>query len=137
MIGSFQLWLATKQKKEAAKFAKISNSKFESSNKNFTPRKIEWIEILLKTPLDDYRKTIVNLVLAPYLINIRRLHYESAFTIIKEWLERCASLRQLYFGADSLTGNALQTAKNSRYKPMRLDTLKRRNPAIYEELKLT
>ena len=27
MIGSFQLWLSTKQKKEAAKFAKIANSK--------------------------------------------------------------------------------------------------------------
>ena len=136
MIGSFQLWLATKQKKEEAKFAKISNTIIESSPGNSAPRKIEWIEILLKTPLDDYRKTIVNLVLAPYLINIRQLEYQAAFDIIKSWLERCASLRKLGFGTESLTGNALATASKTGYKPMRLDTLKQRNAAVYRELKL-
>ena len=135
MIGTFQLWLSTKQKKDVAKFAKNANFKF-ANNGNFTQTKIHWIEVLLKTSLDDYRKTTVNLILAPYLINIRQLEYQPGFKIIKSWLEQCASLRQLDFGADSLTGNALQTAKNSRYRPMRLDTLKRRNSAICKVLDL-
>ena len=50
--------------------------------------------MLLGTPLDDYRKTIVNLVLAPYLVNIRRLEFEKAFEIIKEWLELCSLKRE-------------------------------------------
>ena len=115
-----------------SKFAKATNSKFANNNKG---SKINWIESLLKTPLDDYRKTIVNLVLAPYLVNIRQIEYQTAFAIIKEWLEQCATYGGYTFVADSLTGNALQTAKNSRYRPMRLDTLKQRNPTIFGELK--
>ena len=134
MIGSFQLWLSTKQKKDAAKLAKLNNSK-NSGGPNLLEGKINWIELLLRTPLEDYRKTIVNLILAPYLINIRQLEYQDAFTIIKGWLDLCASSRQLYFVADSLTGNALATASKMGYKPMRFDTLKQRNPAISKAIR--
>jgi hypothetical protein len=34
---------------------------------------IRWIEKLLNTPLDDYRKIVVWLILAPYLFNIRKI----------------------------------------------------------------
>ena len=34
---------------------------------------IFWIEKLLKTPISDFRKNSVNLILAPYLINIKEL----------------------------------------------------------------
>ncbi|MFL6364896.1 MAG: hypothetical protein ACJ719_06790 [Nitrososphaeraceae archaeon] len=33
---------------------------------------IPWIEKLLQTPIDDYRKNAVNLILAPYLINVKK-----------------------------------------------------------------
>jgi hypothetical protein len=33
---------------------------------------ISWIEKLLETPIDDYRKNAVNLILAPYLINVKK-----------------------------------------------------------------
>src|SRR5215210_7026917 len=36
---------------------------------------IKWIEILLETPISDYRKNAINLILAPYLINIKKLPY--------------------------------------------------------------
>ena len=129
LLGIFYSRLATR--KIIAEKSQRPISKFRADKSS---SKINWIEVLLKTPLDDYRKTIVNLVLAPYLINIRQLEYQAAFNIIKSWLEQCASLRQLYFGADSLTGNALATASKTGYKPMRLDTLKARNPEIYKEL---
>jgi hypothetical protein len=35
---------------------------------------IPWIEKLLQTPIDDYRKNAVSLILAPYLINIKNYH---------------------------------------------------------------
>jgi hypothetical protein len=130
MIGSFRLWLSTKQKKEAAKLAEIINFRF---NQNSTGR-INWIEVLLSTLLDDYRKTIVNLVLAPYLCNIRQLQFDAAFTIIKSWLELCAAQRKLDFNANYLINAALVNASKTNYKPMRLNTLRERNPAIYERL---
>jgi hypothetical protein len=105
-------------------------SKFRAHNSS---NKIKWIEVLLGTPLYEYRKTIVNLVLAPYLINIRQLQYDDAFAIIKSWLELCAVKRKLNFHAESMINTALRTAQKSGYKPMRLDTLKPRNPEIYKE----
>ena len=89
LLGIFYSWLATK--KIIADKSQRSNSKFRS---NYNCNEINWIESLLKTPLDDYRKTTVNLVLAPYLINIRQLEYRDAFNIIKSWLEQCTGLRQ-------------------------------------------
>jgi hypothetical protein len=43
---------------------------------------IPWIEKLLQTTIDDYRKNAVNLILAPYLINVRKLSYDAALNII-------------------------------------------------------
>ena len=44
---------------------------------------IHWIETVLKTPIEDYRKNALALILAPYLINIKKLSYDEAFSIIK------------------------------------------------------
>ena len=111
---------------------RATNSKFVNNKGS----KIAWIELLLKTPLEDYRKTIVNLILAPYLVNIQGLAYEKALGIIKVWLESCALKRKLSFDANSMINTAVRTAQKSGYKPMRLDTLKQRNPTIFEDLKL-
>ena len=43
---------------------------------------ISWIEKLLDTPIDDYRKSAVGLILAPYLVNIKKLSYDDALNII-------------------------------------------------------
>ena len=43
------------------------------------PTTISWIEKLLQTPLDDYRKFVVWRILAPYLINIRKYSVEEVF----------------------------------------------------------
>jgi hypothetical protein len=131
LVGSFYSWICTKQKIEAANFINSNSIKITG---NFTQSKIDWIELLLSTPLDDYRKTIVNLVLAPYLCNIRQLQFDTAFAIIKDWLELCAALRKLDFNARYLTNQALVNARKTNYKPMRLNTLKERNPAIYQRL---
>ena len=58
LLGIFYSWLATR--KILAKKIQRSDSKFRAL---ISSNKINWIESLLKTPLDDYRKTIVNLVL--------------------------------------------------------------------------
>jgi hypothetical protein len=54
---------------------------------------IKWIEILLETPISDYRKNSISLILAPYLINIKKLPYANAFDIIKDRLNKCDSLK--------------------------------------------
>src|SRR4029079_7242676 len=54
-----------------------------------------WIEMLLETPIDDYRKNAISLILAPYLVNIKELSYSDAFLIKKNWLSKCSELRYL------------------------------------------
>jgi hypothetical protein len=49
----------------------------------------------LQTPIGDYRKNAVSLILAPYLINIKKLSSDDAFNIIKEWLDKCNEIRRL------------------------------------------
>ena len=130
LLGMFYAYLESKKIKERKYEAITANSKFANNSNS----KINWIEKLLKTPLDDYRKGIVNLVLAPYFMNIRKITCAIATAQIKRWLESCAVERKLDFYTDAIIDIALRTAQKSGYKPMRLDTLKQRNPTILSKL---
>jgi hypothetical protein len=43
-----------------------------------TSHSIRWIDSLLETPIEDHRKYAVWRILAPYLIDVRKLFYEEA-----------------------------------------------------------
>lgn len=55
-------------------------SPFSKNNTNT----IGWIEKLLQTPIEDFRKTCMWRILCPYLINIRKLTREEATIVIKD-----------------------------------------------------
>jgi len=131
LLGMFYSWVATKKIVEQTS---IDNNCFMIRSNGYSTNKVEWIEKTLKTPLDDCRKTIVNLVVAPYLTNIRKLQYQESFEIIRNWLSICAIARRLDFNEDYLIKNALANARKTGYKPMRLVTLKQRSPTIYQRL---
>jgi hypothetical protein len=61
---------------------------------NEEPQSIDWIEALLQTPISDYRKQAMNLILAPYLLNISRLSEDEAYGVIHKWLEKCEQPRR-------------------------------------------
>ena len=84
----FYIYLADRKLKE---FNNMQKNKTESYWGNTIP----WIEKLLQTPIDDFRKNAVNLILAPYLINVKKLSYDAALNIINGWLGKCGKLRQL------------------------------------------
>jgi Primase X len=95
---------------------------------------ISWIEKLLVNPISDYRKNAIALIMAPYLVNIRRVSYDSAYATISEWLTRCNSLKKLDFNIAHGVRVALLQAAKSRIPPMKFDTLKSRNKDLYEML---
>lgn len=51
-----------------------------------------WIEKLLATPIQDVRHRAVNLILAPYLVNIRNMSEEEATNLIINYIERCKEI---------------------------------------------
>jgi Primase X len=82
------LWLGDQQIKESeVQERKKCYSKCSSCGQN-----IQWIEQLLQKGIADWRKFTIWRILAPYLINIRKLSYEDAFDIIRKWLEKCNKL---------------------------------------------
>jgi hypothetical protein len=44
------------------------------------------LEKLLQTPMADHRKFVCYWLLSRYLINVKHLSYEQAYTAIKNWL---------------------------------------------------
>ena len=102
-IEEFRTYLIQKKIDEEAKQnrQKIMLLKLKKLNKNATNNRnyyyyYEWIDkTILANPFPDCRKIIVDLILAPYLINIKKLSYEESYQIIREWLEKCNSLQKL------------------------------------------
>ena len=81
----------------------------------------DWIETkILPTPFSDYRKLIVGLILAPYLVVIKKLTYEESYKIIYEWLMKCDSLsgRRLDFDPKYLINNNIKTSMKKLIPPI-------------------
>lgn len=127
LLGSFYAWTMGDK-------IKVDKKGIRSSTLNCNPNRsqIPWIESLLKMPISDGRKNIVSLVLAPYLINIKRVMTEEAYTIIMTWLEKCERLRKLDSSFKYLVKYALKRSQILGYKPLRLENFKLRNKQLYD-----
>lgn len=68
---------------------KLNIKEREIKTKRVTAGSEQWIEKLLKTPIADVRHRTVNLILAPYMVNVRGFSVEEATKIITEYIERC------------------------------------------------
>ncbi len=131
LIGSFHVYLVAQKVKED-KLRKRIEKRFGIQSGQI--HSISWIETLLQTPLEDYRKNAVGLILAPYLINIRKFTYEMASVLIKDWLRKCNQLRTLDFNYDYRVKYSLNTAIRKMQLPMKLSTLKTKNKQLYDLL---
>jgi Primase X len=130
LLYDFYIFLADKKLKELNSIGKNQTK----SNYTFRGSTIPWIEKLLQTPIDNYRKTSVSLILAPYLINTRRLSYDNASSIINSWLSKCGKLRKLDQNFDYIVRYALKNCVKNGYRPLKFDTLKLKNKALYQLL---
>src|SRR6266487_3785485 len=53
-----------------------------------TSHSIRCIDSLLETPIEDHRKYPTWRIVAPYLINVRKLSYDETFNVIGDWLNK-------------------------------------------------
>jgi hypothetical protein len=140
LLYDFYIRLAGRKFKEISthsSFNKRNNNNITTNN-TITKSSIPWIERLLQTPIDDYRKNAISLILGPYLINIKKLDYQEAFIIIKAWLlNKCDSVRKLDFDFSYRIKYALKNAIRTGYKPIRFEKLRERNVELYDKLQRT
>ena len=92
--------------------------------------RINWIERLLQTPLQDYRKYCIWRILVPYLLNVRRLSEQEATDIIKDCLSRCNQLRRLDFNYKQKIKDGIEGAKEG-YLPISREKLRNENSRLY------
>jgi hypothetical protein len=127
LLRDFRRWLIN-EKVEKQKLSSKERGRRKrdgpSASRNTT---IPWIEKLLQIPVDDYRKFAIWRILAPYLINIKGTSTENAFTMIKDWLNKCNSLRQIDFNPNYVVKYNINSAKKGGYLPISLDKLKIEN----------
>jgi len=88
--------------------------------------KIRYIEALLQIPIPDHRKYALWLIVAPYLVNVRKLSYQGAVSIITEWLDKCDKLKPLVGLNDKIKPN-LAAAARIGYLPISFSDLKTAN----------
>ncbi len=109
-----------------------SNEYYSYLNNN---QVIPWIENLLRTPLPDFRKMIIWLILSRYLINVLSLSYNQAFLIIKQWARECNQERLLYpSNFDNIIRDRLKQAVKDKKYPIGLFRLQRENTDLYNLL---
>ena len=127
LLRDFTRWLID-EKLEQLRLSKNSKKARSQTTNSAT---IRWVEKLLQTPLDDYRKFVVWRILAPYLINIRKYSADEASNIIRDWLDKSRNLRQLDFGPSDIIKYNINSAMRGGFLPISLDNLKIENPNLY------
>ncbi len=80
-----------------------------------------WIERILSTPIADVRHRTVNLVLAPYLTNIRGMGEDEAASVIIEYIEKCKQVNPDTKVNAPYIKYQCKYAKSRGMKPLSLD----------------
>ena len=99
------------------------------------PTRILWIEKLLLTPVEDYRKFCIWRIFVPYLINIKGLPDSHVYSIMENWLEGCNKKKRLDFRPRDILRSSLRSVKG--YKSISLTKLKEEFPLVYDKISKT
>ena len=133
LLLDFRRYLKNKNRQKTVLVSKPNRSN-NNTNNFHNDTYYEWInKKILANSFQDYRKVIINLILTPYLIVIKKLSYEESYQIINLWLQKCDLLsgRRLDFNKKFLVTIALITAYKKQIPPMKMITLKTNYNDLY------
>jgi len=105
LLYPFYIWISGEKIKEINELQKNSvKKKYNSSG-----RSINWIEEkILQTPISDHRKFVSYWILSRYLINVKHMNPDEAYTVLKDWSMRCN-------GVEALSPSKTEFDKRIRY----------------------
>ncbi|MFL6413965.1 MAG: DNA primase noncatalytic subunit PriX [Nitrososphaeraceae archaeon] len=129
LLIPFKTWLTQKRIDEELKNAKFQMTVSKNQERTNT---IKWIEKgILEHPLSDHRKYIIWRILSPYLLNVKKLPKEEAYSVMKEWLDKCDKLEKLSFNPKIKIKDGLRGASKG-YFPISMEKLKEENRQLYD-----
>src|SRR5215212_6989942 len=129
MLTPFKTWLT--QKRVDQELKKQEEFQMTVSKNQERTNTIKWIEKgILEHPLPDHRKYIIWRILSPYLLNVKKLSKEEAYSVMKEWLDKCDKLEKLTFNSKTKIKDGLKGASKG-YFPISMEKLKEENRQLY------
>ncbi len=87
-------------------------------------RNTGWIELVLGTPIPDVRHRTINLILAPYLTNVKGMDVEQAAKVIYDYIEECKKLNPDTRVNISYIRYQCKYAKEHRLRPLSMTNAK-------------
>jgi hypothetical protein len=141
LLREFRLYLADLDIKNKRTFID-QKQKIKQYNKNTNsqsttyevPQSYQWIETLLQTPIPDHRKFAIDLLLIPYLLNIRHLSFNQTYSIITDWILKCNAFRVLQPSVKSFDYRiklAINRSVKNRIPPIKRQTIMENYPDWY------
>ena len=100
----------------------------------YAHNKYWYIDKLLQTPIEDFRKRSIDLLLAPFLITIKGMSADTAERIMLNWLERCSALKPLDFDAAQRVQEKIAYVKESNYLPLGEEKFKAQDSGLFFRL---
>ena len=99
------------------------------------PKCYQWIEDkLLKTPIPDYRKITVDLVLVPFFIVIKKFSANQSFDLIKQYLIKCHKLQPLLPSVNEFEKRvkfAIGKSIDNKIPPIKIENIRNKYPQWY------
>jgi Primase X len=132
MLREFRRWLIQKKIEAFEELKKQEKFQITISKNQERTNTIKWIEKgILEHALSDHRKYIIWRILSPYLLNVRKLPKEQAYSVMKEWLDKCDKLERLTFNSKIKIKDGLKGASRG-YLPISMEKLKEENRQLYD-----
>ncbi len=78
--------------REVVAYARGIRAPMQKASLKTDQSRYEWIAKLLGSPIPDVRHRTVNLILAPYLVNVKGMSEEEAAKTIIDYIERCKQI---------------------------------------------
>jgi hypothetical protein len=141
LLHEFRLYLADLEINEnfrILKLRKVQNLRYKEGFKDI-PKEYEWIEnSLLRTPISDHRKHSVDLLLAPFLINVKKFDHNKSYSIMLDWIVSCNDVMTLHPNIKYFEERMRFTIKNSnqnRIPPIKRENMQKKYPEWYWDFK--
>ena len=136
LLREFRLYLADNDiKRKIDSRQKYYSLKYNGSSNNSIPKCYQWIEDkLLKTPIPDYRKITVDLVLVPFFIVIKKLTANQTFDLTKEYLIKCNELQPLKPSINEFEKRikiAIEKSIENKIPPIKIENMRNKYPQWY------
>ena len=112
LLFEFMVYLDDKALKHKIKQNQIKKSFSNADDDDDYNNMIPWIETLWNTPLSDCRKRIIWLIFSRYVINKRRMSIDDGKDWIRQWLNRCNSIKSTDYINDDYIIYYLNAAKD-------------------------